>query len=142
MSNFILSAFADEIDENLKIQMDVLEEFGISHIEMRGVNGRNLTQHSIDEVKEIKRQLDDRGFRISAIGSPIGKIKITDPFFTPPGSFQTYHGNCQYTGNKVYQDIQLFYSQGLRSTGVQERGYRPSWQVYGCRQRLRADTPA
>jgi len=80
MSNFILSAFADEIDENLKIQMDVLEEFGISHIEMRGVNGRNLTQHSIDEVKEIKRQLDDRGFRISAIGSPIGKIKITDPF--------------------------------------------------------------
>ena len=28
----------------------------------------------------IKKQLDDRGFKISAIGSPVGKIKITDDF--------------------------------------------------------------
>jgi sugar phosphate isomerase/epimerase len=80
MSKFILSAFADEIDENLQTQMDVLEKHGIYHIEMRGVNGRNLTQHSLEEVMEIKKQLDDRGFKISAVGSPIGKIKITDPF--------------------------------------------------------------
>lgn len=80
MSKFILSAFADEIDTNLKIQMDVLEQHGINFIEMRGVNGKGLVEHSLEEVREIKKELDKRGFKISAIGSPIGKIKITDEF--------------------------------------------------------------
>ena len=47
---------------------------------MRGVNGKNIVEHSLDEVKDIKKQLDERGFKISAIGSPIGKIGITDDF--------------------------------------------------------------
>ena len=80
MSKFILSAFADEIDPNLEIQMDVLDEHGIKFIEMRGVNGKNLTQYSINEVKEIKKRLDERGFKLSSVGSPIGKIMITDDF--------------------------------------------------------------
>lgn len=80
MSKFIISAFADEIDTNLKTQMDVLETHNIHYIEMRGVNGKGIVEYSLDEVKEIKKQLDARGFKISAIGSPIGKIKITDDF--------------------------------------------------------------
>ncbi len=80
MSNFVLSAFADEISSDLKTQMDVLDEHGIKYIEMRGVNGKNLVQHSIAEVIVIKKSLDERGFKISAIGSPIGKIKISEPF--------------------------------------------------------------
>lgn len=80
MSRFILSAFADEIDPSLKTQMDVLDEHGIRYIEMRGVNGKNLTQYSLDEVKSIKKHLDERGFKLSAVGSPIGKIMITDEF--------------------------------------------------------------
>lgn len=80
MSKFILSAFADEIDPMLTTQMDVLDKHDISFIEMRGVNGKNLVQHSLEEVKEIKKQLDMRGFKISAVASPIGKIKITDEF--------------------------------------------------------------
>jgi sugar phosphate isomerase/epimerase len=80
MSRFVLSAFADEIDPSLQTQMDVLDEHGIRYIEMRGVNGKNLTQYSPDEVKNIKKQLDERGFKLSAIGSPIGKIMITDEF--------------------------------------------------------------
>lgn len=80
MGNFILSAFADEIDMDLKTQMDALDLHGIKYIEMRGVNGKNLTQHTLDEVAQIKSQLDARGFKISSIGSPIGKISITDEF--------------------------------------------------------------
>lgn len=80
MSKFMLSAFSDEIDSDLKTQMDVLEQHGISFIEMRGVNGKGLVQYSMDEVRGIKKQLDARGFKISAIGSPIGKINITDEF--------------------------------------------------------------
>lgn len=80
MTTFLLSAFADEIADDLKTQMDVLERHGIQHIEMRGVNGKNLVQHSLPEVREIRKQLQERGFHISAVGSPIGKIGITEDF--------------------------------------------------------------
>lgn len=80
MGKFILSAFADEIADDLEMQMDVLEQNDIRYIEMRGVNGRPLVQHSLEEVRKIKKELDKRGFKISAIGSPIGKINITDDF--------------------------------------------------------------
>lgn len=80
MSKFILSAFGDEIADDLKTQMDVLEQHGISHIEMRGVNGRPLVQHTLEEAAGIRKELDRRGFKISSVGSPIGKINITDDF--------------------------------------------------------------
>lgn len=77
---FILSAFADEIDMDLTTQMDVLDKYGIRHIEMRGVNGKNLSDCPVSEARDIKRQMDARGFQLSAVGSPIGKIGITDDF--------------------------------------------------------------
>ncbi len=80
MNNFIISAFGDEIADDLRTQMDVLSSHDIKYIEMRGVNGKALVQHTLEEVYGIKQELDKRGFRISAIGSPIGKINITDDF--------------------------------------------------------------
>ncbi|GLC78463.1 sugar phosphate isomerase/epimerase family protein [Lacrimispora brassicae] len=75
-----LSGFADEIDMDLGKQIDVLRKLGIHHVEMRGVNGKGLVEHSINEVREIKKQLEEGGIRLSSVGSPIGKIKITDDF--------------------------------------------------------------
>jgi sugar phosphate isomerase/epimerase len=80
MSKFIFSAFADEIDSKLTVQMNELDRYGIKYIEMRGVNGKGLVEHSLDDVKAIKQQLDARGFKISSVGSPIGKININDDF--------------------------------------------------------------
>ncbi len=78
--NIVITGFADEIDPFLDRQMEVLEKLHISHIEMRGVDGRNLVEYSEAEAKEIKRRLDGRGFSLSAVGSPLGKIRITDDF--------------------------------------------------------------
>lgn len=80
MSEFVLSAFADEIDASLKTQMDVLDQHGIKFIEMRSIEGKNLVYYTLEEIKEFKRQLDARGFKLSAIGSPLGKIGINDDF--------------------------------------------------------------
>lgn len=80
MSEFILSAFSDEIDVELENQMNVLEEHNISCIEIRGVDGKGICEYSLEEVKKIKNRLDAREFKISAIGSPVGKIYITDDF--------------------------------------------------------------
>lgn len=80
MSKFILSAFADEVADDLISQMDNLEKHDIKYIELRGINSKNVSDLSIQEAKDIKKKLDQRGFKISAIGSPIGKQKITDEF--------------------------------------------------------------
>lgn len=80
MANFKLSAFADEIDMDLKTQMDELKKNDIQYIEMRGVNGQGVVDYSLREVEKIKEQLDERGFKISAVGSPLGKIGINDDF--------------------------------------------------------------
>ncbi|MDF2537631.1 MAG: xylose isomerase [Herbinix sp.] len=80
MSQFILSAFADEISSDFRTQMDVLDQHGISYIEMRGVNGRNITEYTLEEAKLIKQQMDSRGFKLSSVGSPVGKISILDDF--------------------------------------------------------------
>ncbi|NLB81070.1 MAG: sugar phosphate isomerase/epimerase [Clostridiaceae bacterium] len=77
---FIYSAFADEISPNLTEQINVLKKFNINHIEARGINGKNIAEYSVEQAKEIKKILDDNGFMLSALGSPIGKIKITDSF--------------------------------------------------------------
>ena len=80
MSKFIISGFADEISTSLDQQLATLNELGIKYMEMRNVNGKGLVHHSLEEVKEIKKQLDAAGVKLSSVGSPIGKIKITDPF--------------------------------------------------------------
>ncbi|WP_151994047.1 sugar phosphate isomerase/epimerase family protein [Buttiauxella massiliensis] len=82
MHKFTLSAFADEISPWLETQMDVLDKFNIRYIEMRGVNDRPLVEHSLDEVRLIKQRLDERGFAISSVGSPIGKIGMDEDFDT------------------------------------------------------------
>jgi len=75
-----ISGFADEIDASLDKQTEVLKKLNINYVEMRGVNGKGLVEYSVAEAKEIKKQLDASGIRLSSVGSPIGKIQITDAF--------------------------------------------------------------
>ncbi len=79
---FVLSGFADEISPELDVQLRVLESLGIRYLELRGVWGKGVLALSDDETRTIKTELDARGMGVSAIGSPIGKIRIDDPF--PP----------------------------------------------------------
>ena len=76
----ILTGFADEIAGDLTTQMTVIRKLSMNHIEMRGVDGGNLIFHTPEKVTEIKSRLDENGIRLSALGSPLGKIGITDAF--------------------------------------------------------------
>jgi len=75
-----ITGFADEISPDLEQQMDVLASEGISHIEFRSVNGINVLKLTDEELQQVKSSLDARGFKISSIGSPIGKYGIRDDF--------------------------------------------------------------
>lgn len=78
MGEIKLSAFADEYAGSFDAQLSVLERFGIGNIEFRHVNGKNISVLSPEEVKEAKKKMDAVGIHASAIGSPIGKIKLDD----------------------------------------------------------------
>ena len=112
MGNFILSAFADEIADDLNTQMDVLEQHGISYIEMRGVNGKPLVQHSLEEVRAIRKKLDEKGFQISSIGSPIGKINITDDFMPHLDLFRHTLKIARVLGTKYIRMFSFFIPKG------------------------------
>jgi sugar phosphate isomerase/epimerase len=77
---FILSAFADEISPDPQVQIDILKHCGLRHIEFRSIHKTNVLSLTDVQVGEFKRLLDRAGFRLSAIGSPIGKIRIDEPF--------------------------------------------------------------
>ncbi len=79
-SVYTLSGFADEIADDLETQLDVLNEVGIDHLDLRSVDGTNVLDFDDDEAELIRRSLEKRGFSVAAIGSPIGKIGIEDDF--------------------------------------------------------------
>ena len=76
----LYSGFADEISPVLAEQSAALQRLGISFVELRGVNGTNVSDLTDAEAAEASKQLKDAGIAVSAIGSPIGKISITDDF--------------------------------------------------------------
>ncbi|MBC7237459.1 MAG: sugar phosphate isomerase/epimerase [Chloroflexi bacterium] len=77
---FTLSGFADEISPDLETQFQVLKDLGLRYVELRSVWDQNIL--SIDDagIAKIQDALQKYDIRVSAIGSPIGKIKIDDPF--------------------------------------------------------------
>jgi len=75
-----ISAFADEIGPDLKLQMDTCQANGVTCIDVRGIDDKNVSAMTLDEVREYKKRMDDRGFTVPCIGSPIGKIKMDDDF--------------------------------------------------------------
>ena len=78
MARPILSAFADEYKTDFEGQLEGLNSFGIDFIELRFVNGTNVAALSDDEVKTVKHKLAEKNIRVSAIGSPLGKINTAD----------------------------------------------------------------
>lgn len=80
MKQFIYSAFADEASPLFYEQLEAMQKSGITHLEMRGVNGRNVSAMTREEVRCAKYMLDQAGLKVWSIGSPVGKTKITDPF--------------------------------------------------------------
>lgn len=103
MNKLILSAFADEYADDLKEQCEALNGFGIGNIELRGVNGKNVSVLTSSEVKEAKKILDDYGIKVSSIGSPLGKIDIDGDL-----------GEHLETAKRVYETANILGAKNVR----------------------------
>jgi 3-dehydroshikimate dehydratase len=75
-----LSAFADEVTEDFRGQVEFLVSQHVGWIEPRFVNRKNILDLSRDELKEARRMIQDHGLAVSGVGSPIGKVRLDQPF--------------------------------------------------------------
>ena len=71
-------AFADEASAMIDGQILAMKRNGLNGLEMRGVDGTNVSDITPEKAKEVRKKLDDAGLITWSIGSPIGKINIED----------------------------------------------------------------
>ena len=80
MTQFTLSAFADEASPEFDRQIAALHRKHIPLMEIRGVDGKGILDLTDEELDVVEKKLAAGNISISAIGSPIGKIGIEDDF--------------------------------------------------------------
>lgn len=69
-------AFADEASANIDEQIKAMKENKLDGLEIRNVDGVNISRITKEKAKEVRKKLDDAGLLVWTIGSPIGKIDI------------------------------------------------------------------
>ena len=75
----VLSGFADEISPDPDEQLATLLAESITHLELRSAWSVNVADFTAGQLTAFRGALDRAGVRVSAIGSPIGKIPLEAP---------------------------------------------------------------
>lgn len=75
-----ISGFSDEINPSVDTQFQVLQKLGITYFEPRGIDGKNISELTDEEIISLKEKMERYGIRVSSIGSPIGKVNLKEPF--------------------------------------------------------------
>lgn len=77
-TRFPLSGFADEISPDLAVQITTLKRLGVSGLDLRGVDGKNVLDLTPERLLEIKAACETEGLHIACIGSPVNKVDFSD----------------------------------------------------------------
>lgn len=80
MKDVKIFAFADEASKFIDEQIVALKRNGLNGLEIRGVDGENISDITIKKAKEVRAKLDANGLSVWSMGSPIGKIDIDGDF--------------------------------------------------------------
>jgi sugar phosphate isomerase/epimerase len=75
-----LAAFADEISPDLEEQIRVCRDNGVTHVELRGVDHKNVLDFDNTLRAHIRQRLAASGLAVVSIASPIGKVRIDEPW--------------------------------------------------------------
>ena len=75
----ILTGFADEISPDPQVQLATLAAESITHLELRSAWSVNVAELTAAQLTAFHAATDGAGVRVSAIGSPIGKIPVGAP---------------------------------------------------------------
>ncbi len=76
MAEIKIYAFADEASPNIDEQIVAMKKNGLQGLEIRNVDGTNISKITVEKAKEVRKKMDDAGLVVWSMGSPIGKINI------------------------------------------------------------------
>jgi sugar phosphate isomerase/epimerase len=110
----ILSGFADEISPDPAEQLAVLAAESISHLELRSAWSTNVADLSDAELDRFRRALDDAGVRVSAIGSPIGKVPVEAPIVPELERMRRIADLADRLGTRIVRVFSFFVPLGER----------------------------
>ncbi len=75
-----ICAFADEASVEVAGQIAALKRNGLDYLEVRGVNGTNVSKITDAKAKELRKMLEAEGLGVWSVGSPIGKHSLEKDF--------------------------------------------------------------
>ncbi len=107
-----LGGFADEISPQLDDQIKTFKDLGLTHFELRGVYGKNVMDFDKTLRAEIKQKLADNGLAVVSIGSPIGKVKISDDFNAHFERFKIAVDAAEYFGAPFVRVFSYYPAEG------------------------------
>lgn len=110
MAQFIISAFADEVSDDLGAQIAALRRNGLRCIEPRNIAG-GIIEKSDEELAQIHEALERAGVTLSALGSPIGKFSIDGDFDAYLGVFRRALAACRILGTPRMRMFSFFVPQ-------------------------------
>ena len=135
---FTLSAFADEISPDPRVQLAVLKSANVRHIEFRSIHKTNVLALTDAQIREFDAMRKGEGFGVSAIGSPIGKIAIDAPFEPHLDKFKRAIELCAVFGTP---NIRVF-SYYPPATGTFDGNWEPHREEIYRRMRLKTELAA
>ncbi len=124
MGKIILSAFADEYSPELNKQVEMLKEHGVPMIEPRFIDGKNISDFTEEEAKELRAVLDKNGIGVSSIGSPIGKIELDEDFEAHLEKAERTFKCANILGVKYIRMFSFRLKEGERREDVRDEVYR------------------
>lgn len=112
MSDFRIAAFSDEASPSIEGQIAALKRNGLRYMEIRHVDGEPIIDLPRERQLEIKKQLDENGISVWAIGSPIGKFPVDEDPAPHYERFQKTIETAQLFGTKVIRMFSFFIPEG------------------------------
>ncbi len=109
---FVLSGFADEISPDPAQQLATLAAESITHLEFRSAWGTNVADLSDAQLARFRAAMDGAGVRVSAIGSPIGKIDVRNSFRTELDRMRRIADVADALGTRLVRVFSFFIPAG------------------------------
>lgn len=78
---FPYGAITDEFSPNLDVALDAMAGLGMTTVELRVIEGRNIIDFADDDLDAMRRTIERRGMRVISIASPVFKCELPD---SPP----------------------------------------------------------
>lgn len=115
MQKIRLCAFADEADKYVDGQIKALHRNNIEFVEVRGVDGINVSEISRKKAKEVADKFGSEGISVWSIGSPIGKFPIDRDFNEQTELLRRVIETADIMGAKCIRIFSFYGTNGLGS---------------------------